>query len=938
MTSFPDPSAQLDVRLELCAGGTWTDGTSDCDHGPMTITRGHPDESTTVSPSTFSATLTNTTARYSPDNPMSDLWPWCLQNMPVRVSIPAPVNYLRLEPEVGQTPVAYVNDTSALHLTSSIEVRWAGRLTDWQGGVLGARVNGATPAWYWVLNGDGTMTLSWWDSGGTQHTVSSDAPLPFITSAFALKVTLDVSTGTVTFYSAATSIDGTYSQVGNARVSGATSLRAGVAALETGTTLSASYDLGQLCGSVTEVRLYSGIGGTLTADGQFSAQSAGTTSWTGTDGLSWLLSTDAEISDRRYRGHFEGSEWPQEEPEYNPDAGNDGSVETDALVPLVGGGLLRRLGQRAPEVASSLKRDLLALSGTLACVALWPCEDSAGATQLASAIPGVGAMTFISGMPLLAASQPFGSVSMPLPEINGSQWHGAVPSYTSAGHIVVRFLANITGTLPSGSGAWESLLRIVTTGTAKWVDMIVYSDSGNVGLVGYDSSATQIWISGEQEFNGGVDNQWFSMEAKITGGTVQWALAAIVPGTTTAEVYTTTLSGTVGEVTDIYVNPGTWPYTTMTAGMISVQSDWESVTSFTDYLSGHAGEPAGTRFVRLCGENLVPCRIRGNAADTVPMGSQAVDTLSNLLQTCANTDQGTWYEPREVLGWEYVTRKAMYNQPATATVSYTSDHLSPWTSPPTRDDQTVVNDVTMINDSGSSARQYAAPGQPIDGGRMSTLNPKDGGIGSYAQTYDVSAASDSDLANLAGWQLHVGTADQPRLPGIMIDLANQDAAGIYDDVLDLDLAGRLVITDPPRRLGFEPVSQLAQQLTETLWYDTLTVAVCGIPELPYEVLAGDTGMHLAPAAGAGALASGVNSTATSWSVAANSGDSTQLWSVNTADYPQDWVIDGERVTVSAVSGSTSPQTATVTRSVNGVVKSHLSGAAVTTWPPPVIGL
>ena len=63
--AFPDPAHQLDVRLELNAGGTWVNVTSDLDHGPVTIRRGHPDESATVAPAEITATLTSTAARYS---------------------------------------------------------------------------------------------------------------------------------------------------------------------------------------------------------------------------------------------------------------------------------------------------------------------------------------------------------------------------------------------------------------------------------------------------------------------------------------------------------------------------------------------------------------------------------------------------------------------------------------------------------------------------------------------------------------------------------------------------------------------------------------------------------------------------------------------------------------------------------------------------------
>ncbi|WP_084965251.1 carbohydrate binding domain-containing protein [Thermoactinospora rubra] len=76
---------------------------------------------------------------------------------------------------------------------------------------------------------------------------------------------------------------------------------------------------------------------------------------------------------------------------------------------------------------------------------------------------------------------------------------------------------------------------------------------------------------------------------------------------------------------------------------------------------------------------------------------------------------------------------------------------------------------------------------------------------------------------------------------------------------------------------------------------------------------------------ASTLAAGINTTATSLSVATSAGP---LWTTDDEEFPFDLMIGGERMTVLDISGSSSPQTFTVIRSVNGVVKSHSSGAQV----------
>ena len=47
-----------------------------------------------------------------------------------------------------------------------------------------------------------------------------------------------------------------------------------------------------------------------------------------------------------------------------------------------------------------------------------------------------------------------------------------------------------------------------------------------------------------------------------------------------------------------------------------------------------------------------------------------------------------------------------------------------------------------------------------------------------------------------------------------------------------------------------------------------------------------------------------------------------------AEFPFDIMVEGERMTVTAISGTTSPQTFTVTRAVNGVSRPHSAAAEV----------
>jgi hypothetical protein len=56
------------------------------------------------------------------------------------------------------------------------------------------------------------------------------------------------------------------------------------------------------------------------------------------------------------------------------------------------------------------------------------------------------------------------------------------------------------------------------------------------------------------------------------------------------------------------------------------------------------------------------------------------------------------------------------------------------------------------------------------------------------------------------------------------------------------------------------------------------------------------------------------------------------------DFPFDITINGEQMTVTAITGTASPQTFTVTRSVNGVVKGHADNSSVALTVPAFVGM
>jgi hypothetical protein len=249
----------------------------------------------------------------------------------------------------------------------------------------------------------------------------------------------------------------------------------------------------------------------------------------------------------------------------------------------------------------------------------------------------------------------------------------------------------------------------------------------------------------------------------------------------------------------------------------------------------------------------------------------------------------------------------------------------------------IANDVTLTQTTGGgSARAIAVPGNPVTGGRLAALPPPSG-VGVYdGGGGSLNIAALTDLANTAWWMTHVGTVDEHRLPGIVIDLGNAGlSVTLAEQVAALDLGWRLTIADPPSWLTPDAISQLAADITEELWTDRRILTITGIPSSPYHVAQERaTTAHADPGTST-TLSTGYSSGATSLVVNLTG----LLWSVSGADYPVDINVAGERMTVTAVSGSGPlTQTMTVTRGVNGVSKAQASGAVVVLWDTPVAAL
>lgn len=220
---------------------------------------------------------------------------------------------------------------------------------------------------------------------------------------------------------------------------------------------------------------------------------------------------------------------------------------------------------------------------------------------------------------------------------------------------------------------------------------------------------------------------------------------------------------------------------------------------------------------------------------------------------------------------------------ARLTLSYTSKHISP-PFEPAPDDQAIVNDVEAVRRNGSSARVEEKTGP------LSTQAPPNG-IGRYATQITVDAQADSQLEHIASWIKTLGTQDVERYPRVRVDLARNPAK--IADVMAVDTQDRLIITGLPSWLPPDDAELIIEGYTEFIgpfkWDLIFNTSPGGVYQ---SVGRWDTV--------ASVLKTAVNSTATSFDVATTSGP---LWTTTAAQFPFDWEIGGERVTVSTIAAS-----------------------------------
>lgn len=598
----------------------------------------------------------------------------------------------------------------------------------------------------------------------------------------------------------------------------------------------------------------------------------------------------------------------------------------DVWTPIQGSGILRRLTQGVTPLKSFMYRRI---TKTYTPLVYWPCEDGETSFSIASGLVDGSTMSY-SGIPTLHSNTEFPS-SDSLVVLESATLAGTVPATSATGQLQFRFLLSV----PSGGTTDSTVIaRLRCSGTlSRWDLVYTTAGSGTLTPKAYDRAGVLVLTGGTVTGLNGKAVRVTLELADDRSTDVDYAIKyydstdGSVTGTSGSVV-----TQDIGYATSVSFNPNLADLSGVAIGHITVENNVQSSTLTVEnnpYLgsevSGYTGETAGARLQRLCVEESVSIALIGGVADTSPMGPQRIDTLINLLRECEDTDAGFLYESREEFALQYRTRYSLYNRSTTLALSYSAHQLD--SILPDDDDLLVRNDIKVSRKNGSSAIAV------LEEGSLSIQPPPDG-VGRYDEELTINTSTDDVLPDHAGWHLHLGTVDESRYPEIAMLLNNVAFTGslsLSESVLDLDVGSRLTVSNlptwlPPGNAAGNTITEAVLGLTETLSNFEHMIEVNCTPELPYHIGVYSTANNspnetrYAPDPGGSTLATDISTTATSFDVITAAGSAT--WGASSSFTI---LIGGERMTVTGISGSSSPQTFTVTRSVNGIVKTHKAG-------------
>lgn len=615
------------------------------------------------------------------------------------------------------------------------------------------------------------------------------------------------------------------------------------------------------------------------------------------------------------------NEWPKE---------MDQSA-TDHGIPLIASGPLRRIIEGRRKLDSPIRRRIVELDPA----AYWACEEGQYAAGCAQLVTG-------GGSDLVAPDTATGAAPVGSSKVSFGSGTGTAGSDGIAGIAQNAYMhADIAN--PGTAASWRlDLITQVPVIPPDSTDVAVIGqfglggsagswaylqiDSGG-GVVAADNTNGRLRVAAVLADFSGFNEYVFdqriadgrahhiSIRAEQTGGTVTWT--AYVDGVSDSVVSSTkTLSPIVEVYAGLYgANP--W---VQSIGHIAY---WSPMITDDTYAaaSGYASEYASDRITRICGIASISVTVEPGPSEA--MGPEPRAPIFDILDDTAKTDAGILYERGFGLG--FIPRSAVGNAPPVMTLDFSQGDLAEQPKP-TDDTQQLLNKVTASRPGGES-RTYADQASVDENGERE-------------RSLDFNVAAVGQLDGAAQWAVHLGTFDDYRWPILAVNLSSERGRTLIPAWVQLGVGSMVELVNPPYQIQSDSVLGLVEEIEQMfrpqLWTGRLTTS----PGTPWDILTIDAAPGPANLGRLGlnhGLLTGIDEDDTALSVSPVSGPLLTTTATFPGDFPYDIMIGGERMTVTATTGSSAPQTVTVTRSVNGVVKSHAADSLLSLYRPGVIG-
>lgn len=595
--------------------------------------------------------------------------------------------------------------------------------------------------------------------------------------------------------------------------------------------------------------------------------------------------------------------------------------QNDKYVEIEAGSVLRRLGQGTSLATSGPRRWIPTTSPT----AYWPLEDGPLAVQgvalvgpynllhLGTLKQNWGAGTLAPWLPLslqglMNTSQATQDAYFTAPVTPQGASAGWAIDYYINGFPDYSISVNHAPTLGTTNGWTLSM-------TPSTSNILVTPPAGSAGggSFTYLFDGQFHWVRFQAVKNFVGDATYFVIIDGVTITSGHVTAAAPNPVQDVVAVQITLADG----------QPGSVKSTRATIGHAAFYANTATPPSSTTAVAvafGRVGEASGDRITRLCSENSIALDTIGTLTSTPPMGPQGLLTLKALLQECADAAGGMLFESKPNLALAYRTRDATYQQAVALTLDYAAlNNVAAPLAPPD-DDQLLRNYWAVTRTLGGTEIVQQTTGPYA----VAT-------IGKYDSSVTLNVLSQAQARDQAGFRVLIGTYGGARFPSVLLNMSILSLAQ-RTNVLALLLGSRIQVLNPPHDIGFNTLDLLVVGMKETLnTFDWFIELVC-TPYAPYLVFVADDAVYSRPSSDGSTVT--CTAGATSWSVATPSGP---LWTTAAADFPFDIGVEGERVTVTNITGAASPQTFTVTRAINGVVKAH-TAAAVDLWFPLIVAM